>query len=212
MTRDLFSDDLGQPAANAVATHNAAHAPAPALSVENLGVEVAAINILREHGADGLAMLSSSQREAVVRRMLEPVTGVSEVGAPYVRKRTQITGWAGLLAYAREAMAGATREQFRVFFLDKRNQLIADEIMSEGTVDHAPVYPREVARRALELDASAIILAHNHPSGDPTPSAADVQITDKVLLACRALGISTHDHIVVGRDGIASMRALGLMS
>ncbi len=107
-------------------------------------------------------------------------------------------------------MAGASREQFRVLFLDKKNQLISDEVMNEGTVDHAPVYPREVVRRALELAASAVILAHNHPSGDPTPSSADVAMTRQVADAAKALGLTVHDHIVVGRDGVASLKALGL--
>jgi DNA repair protein RadC len=124
--------------------------------------------------------------------------------------RAVIGSWSALLAYAKVAMAGASREQFRVLFLDKKNQLIADEVMNEGTVDHAPVYPREVARRALELAASAVILAHNHPSGDPTPSAADVAITRKVAEAAQVLGITVHDHIVVGREGVASLKALGL--
>ena len=127
-----------------------------------------------------------------------------------VKKRPVISSWTALLAYARIAMAGAPREQFRVLFLDKKNQLIADEVMNEGTVDHAPVYPREVIRRALELSATAIILAHNHPSGDPTPSAADVEMTRQVVAAGRPLRVSVHDHIVVGRDGVASLKALGL--
>ena len=127
-----------------------------------------------------------------------------------VRKRPVISSWTALLAYTRMAMAGAPREQFRVLFLDKKNQLIADEVMNQGTVDHAPVYPREVMRRALELSASAVILAHNHPSGDPTPSSADVEMTRQVAEAGRPLRITVHDHIVVGRDGVASLKALGL--
>jgi DNA repair protein RadC len=134
----------------------------------------------------------------------------ARMGRGAATKRAVIGSWSALLAYAKVAMAGASREQFRVLFLDKKNQLIADEVMNEGTVDHAPVYPREVARRALELAASAVILAHNHPSGDPTPSAADVAITRKVAEATAVLGITVHDHIVVGRDGVASLKALGL--
>jgi DNA repair protein RadC len=133
------------------------------------------------------------------------------MGRVEIRKRTVITSWTALLAYAKAAMACAPREQFRVLFLDKKNQLIADEVMGEGTVDHAPVYPREVMRRALELSASAVILAHNHPSGDPTPSAADVEMTRQVIAAGRPLRITVHDHIVVGRDGVASLKALGLI-
>ncbi|MDB5483703.1 MAG: hypothetical protein JWO83_4756 [Caulobacteraceae bacterium] len=132
------------------------------------------------------------------------------MGRGEMRKRAVITSWTALLAYAKAAMAGAPREQFRVLFLDKKNQLIADEVMGEGTVDHAPVYPREVMRRALELSASAVILAHNHPSGDPTPSTADVEMTRQVVDAGRPLRITVHDHIVVGRDGVASLKALGL--
>jgi DNA repair protein RadC len=133
------------------------------------------------------------------------------MGRAEVRKRTVISSWTALLAYAKVAMAGASREQFRVLFLDKKNQLIADEVMNEGPVDHAPVYPREVMRRALELSASAVILAHNHPSGDPTPSTSDVEMTRQVIDAGRPLRITVHDHIVVGREGVASLKALGLL-
>ncbi len=133
------------------------------------------------------------------------------IGKEQVARRTIITSWAQLLAYVKVALAHEAREQFRVLFLDKKNQLIADEVQNHGTVDHAPVYPREVMRRALELSASAIILVHNHPSGDPTPSAADVDMTRQVIEAGRALRITVHDHLVVGRDGVASFKALGLM-
>ncbi|HUZ12906.1 MAG TPA: DNA repair protein RadC [Caulobacteraceae bacterium] len=133
------------------------------------------------------------------------------IGRAAVAKRPVISSWSALLSYVRTALAHEGREQFRVLFLDKKNQLIADEVMNEGTVDHAPVYPREVARRALELCASAIILVHNHPSGDPTPSAADVDMTRQVVEAGRTLRIAVHDHLVVGRDGVASFKALGLI-
>jgi DNA repair protein RadC len=128
-----------------------------------------------------------------------------------VVRRPVISSWAALLAYVKTALAHEAREQFRVLFLDKKNQLIADEIMNRGTVDHAPVYPREVVRRALELSASAVILVHNHPSGDPTPSSADVDMTRQIVDAARPLRITIHDHLVVGRDGVASFKALGLM-
>lgn len=126
------------------------------------------------------------------------------------RRRTVISSWNALLDYVRVSLANEPREQFRVLFLDKKNQLIADEMLGQGTVDHAPVYPREVVRRALELSASALILLHNHPSGDPTPSTADVDMTRQVADAARTLRISVHDHLVVGRDGVASFKALGL--
>lgn len=128
-----------------------------------------------------------------------------------VARRPVISSWSALLAYVKTALAHEAREQFRVLFLDKKNQLIADETMNRGTVDHAPVYPREVVRRALELSASAIILVHNHPSGDPTPSSADVDMTRQVVEAARSLRIAVHDHLVVGRDGVASLKALALM-
>jgi DNA repair protein RadC len=132
-------------------------------------------------------------------------------GREAVAKRPVISSWSALLAYVKTALAHEAREQFRVLFLDKKNQLIADEIMNRGTVDHAPVYPREVMRRALELSASAVILVHNHPSGDPTPSAADVEMTKQVVDAGRALRIVVHDHLVVARHGVASFKALGLL-
>jgi DNA repair protein RadC len=132
-------------------------------------------------------------------------------GREQVARRPVISSWSALLAYVKTALAHEAREQFRVLFLDKKNQLIADEVMNQGTVDHAPVYPREVVRRALELSASAVILVHNHPSGDPTPSSADVDMTRQVVEAARALRIGVHDHLVVGRDGVASFKALGLM-
>jgi DNA repair protein RadC len=133
------------------------------------------------------------------------------VGREQVARRPVITSWTQLLAYVRAAMAHEPREQFRVLFLDKRNQLIGDEVMNRGTVDHAPVYPREVVRRALEVSASAIILVHNHPSGDPTPSQADIAMTREIVEAARPLRVAVHDHLVVGRDGTASFKALGLM-
>jgi DNA repair protein RadC len=128
-----------------------------------------------------------------------------------MRKRVVAGSSSALLAYLRVVMAQASREQFRVLFLDKRNGLILDEVMNQGTIDHAPVYPREVVRRALEVDASALILVHNHPSGDPTPSASDVDMTRQVIEAGRPLRITVHDHLVVGNEGVASLKALGLI-
>lgn len=125
--------------------------------------------------------------------------------------RPVISSWSTLQAYVRTALAHCPREQFRVLYLDHRNALMRDEWLAEGTVDHAPVYPREVVRRALELSASALILVHNHPSGDPTPSQADIEMTRRVIEAARALGLQVHDHLVVARQGTSSFRALGLM-
>ena len=125
--------------------------------------------------------------------------------------RSVISSWSALLAYVRTALAHQPREQFRTLFLDRKNQLLRDEMVAEGTVDHAPVYPREIMRRALELSASAVILVHNHPSGDPTPSPADIDMTRQVVEAGRALKIVVHDHLVVGSGGVASFKALGLI-
>jgi DNA repair protein RadC len=128
-----------------------------------------------------------------------------------VKKRPVLSSWSAVLDYCRAAQAFADREQFRVLFLDKRNQLIADELQQVGTVDHTPVYPREVVKRALELSATAIILVHNHPSGDPTPSRADIQMTQQIIAVANPLGISVHDHIIVGKDGHASLKGLKLV-
>jgi DNA repair protein RadC len=125
--------------------------------------------------------------------------------------RCVVSSWTALIDYLKLTMAHCEREAFRVLFLDKKNQLIADEILNHGTVDHAPVYPREVVRRALEVSASAVILVHNHPSGDQTPSSADIEMTRKVIDAARTLGIAVHDHVIVGRAEVASFKALGLI-
>lgn len=125
-----------------------------------------------------------------------------------VRGRPILSSWSEVLDYCRAAMAFAEKEQFRILFLDKKNALIADELQQTGTVDHTPVYPREVVKRALELSATALILVHNHPSGDPTPSRADIQMTRQIADIAKPLGILVHDHIIVGRDGHTSMKAL----
>jgi DNA repair protein RadC len=128
-----------------------------------------------------------------------------------VAKRPVLSSWGAVLDYCRAAMAFSEREQFRLLFLDKRNVLIADELQQSGTVDHTPVYPREVVKRALELSASALILVHNHPSGDPSPSAADVRMTREIAEVAKPLGIVIHDHIIVGREGHASLKGLRLI-
>ncbi len=128
-----------------------------------------------------------------------------------VKKRPVLSSWSSVLDYCRTSMAFADKEQFRLLFLDKRNQLIADEVQQTGTVDHTPVYPREVVKRALELSATAIILVHNHPSGDPTPSRADIQMTQSIIDVAKPLGIAVHDHIIVGKEGHASFKGLRLI-
>ncbi|MCK5908881.1 MAG: DNA repair protein RadC, partial [Caulobacter sp.] len=146
------------------------------------------------------ALQLAAARAAAVRLARADVSG-----------RPVIASSVALHAYVRAELAHLPREQFRVLFLDRKNRLIRDEAMGDGSVDHAPVYPREVARRALELSASALILLHNHPSGDPSPSSADVDMTRQIVAAAGALRIAVHDHLVVARDGVASLRALGLM-
>ncbi|WP_294532391.1 DNA repair protein RadC [uncultured Rhodoblastus sp.] len=127
-----------------------------------------------------------------------------------MRKRLTLGAFTQVLDYCRGAMAFLDTEEFRVIFLDKKNGLLADEVQGRGTVDHTPVYPREIIRRALELNASAVILVHNHPSGDPTPSSADVVMTQNIASLAKPLGINVHDHLIIGRNGHASMRALKL--
>lgn len=128
-----------------------------------------------------------------------------------VRQRPLLTCWSAVHAYLRASLAGQSRESFRVLFLDKTNQLIRDELMGQGTVDHAPVYPREVMRRALELAASACCLVHNHPTGCATPSDADIDMTRQVVAAGRAIGVAVHDHFLVAGDQVVSFKGQGLM-
>ncbi|MFW6413486.1 MAG: RadC family protein [Oceanicaulis sp.] len=128
-----------------------------------------------------------------------------------VSGRTVISSWSALLDYLRAAMQHATTEEFRVLFLDKKNRLVQDEFQARGTVDHAPVYPREIVKKAISLDASALILVHNHPSGDPTPSQADIEMTRRIKDAAKPFDIVVHDHIVVGRERVVSFKALGLL-
>ena len=166
-------------------------------------------DLLRVECLDGKGRkLKVGVETALDLRALHEVT--KRTALEQTRGRTVISSWSALLAYVRVALAHEPREQFRVLFLDRKNQLIADETMNEGTVDHAPVYPREIMRRALELSASSVILVHNHPSGDPTPSRADIDMTKEVVSAGRPLKIQVHDHLIVGRDGVNSLKALGL--
>jgi DNA repair protein RadC len=171
----------------------------------------------REAGPDALS--DSELLEAVLFRMGEAsITEIKIVQAAAsrllrgeVKKRPALSSWSAVLDYCRSAQAFAEKEQFRILFLDKRNQLIADEVQQTGTVDHTPVYPREVVKRALELSATAVILVHNHPSGDPTPSHADIQMTQQIIAVASPLGIAVHDHIIVGKDGHASLSGLKLI-
>ena len=128
-----------------------------------------------------------------------------------VLNRPVLSSWAALLDYCHTIMSHRETEQFRVLYLDRKNVLIADDVQGQGSVDHVPVYPREVLRRALDLNASALILVHNHPSGDPSPSRADIAMTETINTACQALGITLHDHIVIGKSCEISFRSAGLM-
>jgi len=133
------------------------------------------------------------------------------LGREEVMARSVISNWRQLLAYCRAAMAQSKVEQFRILFLDRKNGVIADEVQQRGTVDHTPVYPREVVKRALELNASSILMVHNHPSGDPTPSRADIEMTREVREAAEKLGISLHDHVIISKSGHNSFKAMGLL-
>lgn len=175
--------------------------------------------LLKRFGS--LSAVLAADAEALIK-----VNGVGETVAAYIKAtqeigyrasreeiaaRPVISSWAALLAYVRQQLQHETREQFRVLFLDKKNQLIADEMLGHGTVDHAPVYPREIARRALELSASALILVHNHPSGDPTPSRADIDITREIIDALAPLEIIVHDHLIAAKNGVTSFKSEGLI-
>ena len=183
-------------------------------------VKKLAKDILDEFDGD-LTKLFAASRERLMQ-----IRGVGEAAADYIAivgsflaraaiqpavQREALSSWNALVEYCQRRMSGRGTEQFRVLFLDRKNKLIKDEVLGDGTVDHAPVYPREVVKRALELAASAIIIVHNHPSGDPTPSSSDVEMTKQIIEAARTLDIAVHDHLIVGRHGHASLKQLGLM-
>jgi DNA repair protein RadC len=149
--------------------------------------------------------------DATVTNLKLIAAAASRIAKGELQQRTMLSSWNDVIDYCRTSMAFADKEQFRLLFLDKRNQLITDEVQQTGTVDHTPVYPREVIKRALELSATALILVHNHPSGDPTPSQADIQMTKAIIDIAKPLGISVHDHIIVGKNGHASMKGLKLI-
>jgi DNA repair protein RadC len=181
-------------------------------------VKPLAKEILAKFGSFAEAVSASPDRLREIEGVTETVvTEIKVVQAAALRtsqgevkKRPVLAAMATVLAYLRSAMAFEDREQFRILFLDRRNKLIADEVQTRGTVDHTPVYTREVLKRALELSATAIILAHNHPSGDPTPSKADVDMTKQIVEVASKLGVIVHDHIILGRDGHLSMKSAGI--
>ncbi|MEM9428829.1 MAG: DNA repair protein RadC [Pseudomonadota bacterium] len=149
--------------------------------------------------------------EAVIQELKIVEAAAHRLAQARVIGRDAITSWDALMRYCKTAMAHRETEQFRILFLDRKNVLIADEPQQKGTVDHVPVYPREVVKRALELNASALILVHNHPSGDPAPSQADIAMTRQISDAAETLGVVVHDHVVIGKAEDASFRALGLL-
>ena len=155
------------------------------------------VQLQRVHGVGDAVILELKLIEAAAQRMTRS----------RVMQRPVLSSWAALLDYCHTVMAHRETEQFRILFLDRKNVLIADEEQAKGTVDHVPVYPREVVKRALELNASALILVHNHPSGDPTPSEADLTMTAQVQDACQALGLTLHDHLIIGKERELSFRA-----
>ncbi|MGB3556243.1 MAG: DNA repair protein RadC [Jannaschia sp.] len=157
--------------------------------------------VLRIDGATPKVFLQLRIAEAFAHRM----------GQAKVLNRQILSSWSDVVSYCRITMAHRKTEQFRILFLDRKNVVIADEEQAAGTVDHVPVYPREIARRALELSASAMILVHNHPSGDPTPSHEDIVMTQRIVTACRALDIVIHDHMIIGKDSELSFRTEGLI-
>ena len=147
--------------------------------------------------------------DAVVTELKLIEAAAQRLARARVMQRPVISGWDALLDYCHTTMAHRQTEQFRILFLDRKNVLIADEEQACGTVDHVPVYPREVAKRSLELNASALILVHNHPSGDPTPSPSDIEMTARIMQACEVLGITLHDHLIIGQSREISFRSAG---
>ncbi len=149
--------------------------------------------------------------DAVIQELKIVEAAAHRLAQARVLGQNVLSSWDALMSYCKTVMAHRETEQFRVLYLDRKNTLIADEAQAQGTVDHVPVYPREVVKRALELNASALILVHNHPSGDPTPSDADIAMTGKIRTAAEALGITLHDHVIIGKDRDSSFRSLGLL-
>ena len=150
-------------------------------------------------------------KDASVNQLKLIAAAADRIAKGEIKRNVALSSWNEVIEYCRSGMAFADKEQFRLLFLDKRNQLISDEVQQIGTIDHTPVYPREVIKRALELSATALILVHNHPSGDPTPSQADIQMTKAIVDIAAPLGIAVHDHIIVGKSGHASLKGMRLI-
>lgn len=164
-----------------------------------LAADVGSLQQVKGLGIGAIALLKAVQAAALTMAQQE------------IRGQTVLGNWQQLLDYCHMAMAHVNREQLRLLFLDKKNRLIADEVQQEGTIDHTPAYPREIIKRALNLGATALIMVHNHPSGDPTPSQADILLTQQINQATAAVGILLHDHIIVAKSAHSSFRQLGLL-
>lgn len=189
-------------------------------SIDRRDVKPLAKALLDEFGGLGAVLAAEPARLTAKDTLIGPRTlalfkAIREVNRRCLRERVRdrpvISSASALLDYCRGTLADQPVENFHVLFLDRKNRLIADERQQRGTVDHTPVYPREVIKRALELGASALILVHNHPSGDPTPSAADIEMTREVRDVAAKLGIALHDHIIVARGGTSSLKGLGML-
>ncbi len=187
-------------------------------SIERIDTKPLAKKLIERFGTLGdiFAAEPAQLREFEIdQRTLIHFKSMREVGRRLAERKVKdmpvLTNWQQLIDYCHAALAHEKTEQFRILFLDRKNVLIADEVQQRGTIDHTPVYPREVIKRALEHNAAALILVHNHPSGDPKPSREDIEMTREIKAAASALGISIHDHLVIGRKGHASFRSLGLL-
>lgn len=161
--------------------------------------------------ADAALLREEIDSEGVVRELKIIQAAALRLAQSAVLDRELLSSWSALIEYCHSAMAYEKKEQFRILYLDHKNVLIKDEKQQKGTIDHTPVYPREVMERAMNLSASSIILVHNHPSGDPTPSRADIDMTKQIIEAGRPLKVAVHDHVVIGRGKTISFRQLGLI-
>ncbi len=182
-------------------------------------VKPLAKSLIERFGSLGAALAADPTRlsevpgvsDTVISELKIVQAAALKLSQAQILDRPALSSWAALIDYCNASMAYNDTEQFRILFLDRKNVLIADEIQQKGTIDHTPVYPREVVKRALELSASSFILVHNHPSGDPTPSQADIDMTRQIVESAKPLGISVHDHLVIGKGAHVSFKSLGLI-
>ncbi len=189
------------------------------LAIPRRDVKPLAKNLIEQFGGYAAVLSTDSQillkagglGETAVAAIKSVQASALFLARSQAKEKPVLSNWNAVAGYLQSTMASLVREQFRLLFLDKQNRLLADEILSDGTLDHTPVYPREVVRRALANNASALILVHNHPSGDVSPSKADITMTKELKEACNKIGIEIHDHIIVGSTGQASFRDLGLL-